>query len=67
MEGMDPMRVEMIVIAAIFVNFIVTKLNIGQLIQSDYALKEGAVIEILKQPVRLKQEKLIYGESNNRE
>jgi exopolyphosphatase / guanosine-5'-triphosphate,3'-diphosphate pyrophosphatase len=51
MEGMEPMRVEMIVIAAIFVNFIVRKLNIGLLIQSDYALKEGAVIEILKQPV----------------
>ena len=66
MKGMDPIRVEMIVIAAIFVNFIVTKLNIGQIIQSDYALKEGAVIEILKQPVPLlKQEKLICGESNN--
>lgn len=51
MEGMEPMRVEMIVIAAIFVNFIVRKLNIGLLMQSDYALKEGAVIEILKQPV----------------
>lgn len=47
MEGMDPMRVEMIVIAAIFVNFIIRKLDIKQLIQSDYALKEGAVNEIL--------------------
>jgi exopolyphosphatase / guanosine-5'-triphosphate,3'-diphosphate pyrophosphatase len=47
MEGMDPMRVEMIVIAAIFINFIVRKLNIGMMIQSDYSLKEGAVLEIL--------------------
>ncbi len=47
MEGMDPMRVEMIVIAAIFINFIVHKLNIVMMIQSDYSLKEGAVLEIL--------------------
>jgi exopolyphosphatase / guanosine-5'-triphosphate,3'-diphosphate pyrophosphatase len=56
MEGMDPMRVEMIVIAGIFVNFIVRKMNIGVLIQSDYALKEGAVTEILNQPVPLLQQ-----------
>ena len=51
MEGMDPMRVEMIVIAAIFVNFIVRELNIRQMIQSDYSLKEGAVTEILNRHI----------------
>ncbi len=49
MKGMDPVRVEMIVIAAIFVNFIVSRLNIRTMIQSDYSLKEGAVSEILEQ------------------
>ncbi len=53
MEGMDPMRVEMIVIAGIFINYIVRKLNIEMLIQSDYALKEGAVIEILSRNILL--------------
>jgi exopolyphosphatase / guanosine-5'-triphosphate,3'-diphosphate pyrophosphatase len=51
MKGMDPMRVEMIVIAGIFVNFIIRRLNIRWLIQSDFALKEGAVIEILRQRI----------------
>ncbi len=51
MEGMDPMRVEMIVIASIFVNFIIRSLDIKQLIQSDYALKEGAVNEILNHQI----------------
>ncbi len=64
MKGMDPMRVEMIVIAGIFVNFIIRRLNIVRLIQSDFSLKEGAVIEILKQriqPTRVQQElKIIF-------
>lgn len=56
MEGMDPMRVEMIVIAGIFVNFIVRRLNISLLIQSDFALKEGAVVDILKQDIKSPQQ-----------
>jgi exopolyphosphatase / guanosine-5'-triphosphate,3'-diphosphate pyrophosphatase len=52
MEGMDPMRVEMIVIAGIFVNFIVRRLNISLLIQSDFALKEGAVVDILNKDIK---------------
>ncbi len=51
MKGMDPMRVEMIVIAAIFVNFIIRELNIRHMIQSDYSLKEGAVAEILNRHI----------------
>ncbi len=43
MKGLEPMRVEMIVLASIFVNFIIKKYNIKKLIQSDYALKEGVI------------------------
>lgn len=56
MKGMDPMRVEMIVIAGIFVNFIARRLNTDLLIQSDYALKEGAVVEIMKQHIESLQQ-----------
>ncbi len=51
MKGMDPVRVEMIVIAAIFVNFIVRRLGIRTMIQSDYSLKEGAVSEIIERKI----------------
>lgn len=47
MKGMDPMRVEMIVYASIFVNFVIEKLNVKQLIQSNFSLKEGAMSELL--------------------
>jgi len=48
MKGMDPMRIEMMVLATIFIKFVIKKFNIEQLIQSSYALKEGAVIKLLK-------------------
>ncbi len=41
--GMDPMRVEMIVLATIFTHFLVKKFGISRMMQSAYALKEGAV------------------------
>ncbi len=47
MKGMEPFRVEMIVPATIFVNFILTKTNIRRLSLSRYALKEGAVVDWL--------------------
>lgn len=47
MEGMEPVRVEMIVLASIFVNFVISRLKINRLIQSKYALKEGVIAEIL--------------------
>jgi len=43
MKGLELMRVEMIVLASIFINFIVSKAKIKRLIQSDYALKEGVI------------------------
>lgn len=48
MRGMDPVRVEMIVIASIFVNFILQKTNLSQIIQCSYSLKEGALDQIIK-------------------
>ncbi len=47
MEGMEPVRIDMIVLATIFVNFTIHKCGIRKIIQSDYALKEGVVAEIL--------------------
>ncbi|MDP4185874.1 MAG: phosphatase [Bacteroidota bacterium] len=47
MKGLDPVRIEMIVIASIFVNFVLRKLNIHTIIQSGYALKEGVLAEML--------------------
>ena len=47
MPGMEPVRVEMIVAAAIFVNFVIRECHIRQLIQSEFALKEGVVSELV--------------------
>ena len=41
MKGMVEMRVDMIVIAAVFVNVVLRRLNISQMRLSTYALKEG--------------------------
>ena len=41
MEGLEPMRIEMIVLASIFTKFIIKNLNIKKLFQSEYAIKEG--------------------------
>lgn len=41
--GMDPMRVEMIVLATIFTHFLIRKCSITRMMQSSYALKEGAI------------------------
>lgn len=49
MPGLEPMRIEMIVLAALFVKFIVAKLGIRQIIQSSFSLKEGAIYELTKQ------------------
>jgi exopolyphosphatase/guanosine-5'-triphosphate,3'-diphosphate pyrophosphatase len=45
--GMDPMRVEMIVLATIFTNFLIKKFGLERMMQSAYALKEGAVWKML--------------------
>ncbi len=47
MPGMEPVRVEMIVPASIFVSFVIREFQIRQLLQSDFALKEGVISELL--------------------
>ena len=47
MPGMEIVRVEMIILASVFVNFVLRKCNITKLFQSDYALKEGVIAEML--------------------
>lgn len=47
MKGLEPVRVEMIVLASIFVNFIIKKLNINSITQSAFAIKEGLVEKLL--------------------
>ncbi len=45
MKGMDKIRVEMIVIASVFTNFILRKCKFKKLIHTQYALKEGVLNE----------------------
>ncbi len=47
MKGLEPMRVEMIVLASLFVKFILDKLAIQNIIQSNFALKEGVIYDLL--------------------
>ncbi len=47
MQGMEPVRVEMIVLASIFIFVTIKECGINKIIQSDYALKEGVIAEIL--------------------
>jgi len=47
MPGMEPVRVDMIVAAVIFVSFVIRECNIKQLVQSNFALKEGVIAELV--------------------
>jgi exopolyphosphatase/guanosine-5'-triphosphate,3'-diphosphate pyrophosphatase len=47
MERMDLHRVEMIVLASIFINFIVKEFNIKDIWQCAFALKEGTILQII--------------------
>lgn len=49
MRGLEPMRIEMIVLASLFVKFILENHNFTQIYQSNFALKEGAIYEILNE------------------
>ena len=46
MKGLEPYRVEMIVTATIFVDYILKHLKIGQILVSPYSMKEGAAWEV---------------------
>lgn len=45
MKGMEPIRVEMIVPAVIFIKLIIDQLNIQKIVQTDFALREGVLYE----------------------
>lgn len=47
MKGLEMVRIEMIVLASIFVNFIVQKLGIKTIVQSSFSLKEGLLDKII--------------------
>lgn len=47
MERMDADRVEMIVLASIFINFIVRECHIKKILQCTYSLKEGAIYQMI--------------------
>ena len=47
MPGMEPVRVEMIVAATIFVSFVNRECRIKHLLHSEFALKEGVISELV--------------------
>ena len=47
MPGMEPVRVEMVVAAVIFVNFVIRECHIKHLVQSEFSLKEGVISELV--------------------
>jgi len=47
MPGMEPVRVEMIVAATIFVSFVIRSCQISHLHHSEFALKEGVISELV--------------------
>lgn len=47
MKGMEPVRVEMMVPATIFINFVIESCNLASLTQSRYALKEGVMARLI--------------------
>jgi exopolyphosphatase / guanosine-5'-triphosphate,3'-diphosphate pyrophosphatase len=50
-KGMDMMRVEMIVIASIFTNFVVEQLKIKRLIHTHNSLKEGVMDQLMAKEI----------------
>ncbi len=48
MEGLEPVRRDMIVLASIFVNFVLRETGLKTIFQSAYSLKEGAVFEMIQ-------------------
>lgn len=47
MKGMEPIRVEMIVPSVIFIKLVIERLNIQKIYQTDYALREGVLYELI--------------------
>lgn len=53
MSGMEPIRVDYIVLASVFVSFVIREFSIKRLIQSNYALKEGVMAEWMEQSAEM--------------
>ncbi len=51
MKKMESHRAEMIVLASAFIKFTIEKLNIKEVFQCNYALKEGAIYQILNKKI----------------
>ncbi|RUT79432.1 Ppx/GppA phosphatase family protein [Ancylomarina longa] len=51
MPGMDPVRVELMVIASIFIHYLVKDAGFSKLYQSSFALKEGALFDYIEQHI----------------
>ncbi len=51
MKGLEIVRVEMIVLASIFVNFILRKLKLETIVQSNFAIKEGMMDKIINSKI----------------
>jgi exopolyphosphatase/guanosine-5'-triphosphate,3'-diphosphate pyrophosphatase len=49
MPCMDPARIEMIVLASLFINFVVRECHIEEVYQTSFALKEGAIYQIIRE------------------
>jgi exopolyphosphatase/guanosine-5'-triphosphate,3'-diphosphate pyrophosphatase len=47
MKGLEPVRRDMIVLASVFVNFVIKELGFQTMYQSAYSLKEGAMLEMI--------------------
>lgn len=52
MDGMEELRVEMIVLASIATSLVLRKAAIEQLLQSNYSLKEGAIVELMGSAIK---------------
>ena len=48
MKGMDMVRVDLIVPAVIFIEQLISEIGISQIIQTDFALREGVLFEMMK-------------------
>lgn len=46
MKGIIPVRVDMIVVASLLTRYLISRLNISQVVMSAYSLKEGVIAEL---------------------
>jgi exopolyphosphatase/guanosine-5'-triphosphate,3'-diphosphate pyrophosphatase len=49
MKGMDMVRVDLIVPAVIFIEQLISEIGINQIVQTDFALREGVLFEMMNQ------------------